>query len=254
MLLAVLAPLAACATAARGNLEPIVTDRPDFTESSEIVPSGLLQLESGGTYSRDGDERAGSLGEALIRVGLAPRAELRVGLNSYAFSQVSGSTVRGLEDASLGAKFNLFDGGALGSVRPKVSLIVHSTLPTGAQPFRANKMQPQMKLIGAWTLSERFAFASNLNYAVVRERFDSYAEPSASASVAIGLSQRVGSYVEYFGFYPQQEGLDKSHYMNGGLTYGLSDNLQLDARAGRQVQRLGDGQSWFMGVGIARRW
>jgi len=42
MLLAVLAPLAACATAARGNLEPIVPDRPDFTEGSAMVPAGRL--------------------------------------------------------------------------------------------------------------------------------------------------------------------------------------------------------------------
>jgi len=252
-LVVMLAPMAACATAARGNLEPLVTDRPDFTESSETIPTGLVQLESGGTYSREGDERAGSLGEALIRVGLAPRAELRVGLNSYAISRSAGSTVRGLEDASLGAKVNLWDGGAVGSVRPKVSLIVASSLPTGATPFRADKFQPEVKLTGAWDLSERVAFSSNLNYAWVRERFDSYGESAASASLGVGVTERVGSYLEYFGFYPQQQALDKSHFFNGGLTYGLNDNLQLDARAGRQMQRR-DGESWFLGVGISRRW
>jgi len=249
-----LVPLAACATTARRGLEPLVTDRPDFTESSETVERGLIQLESGGTFARAGGERAGSIGEALFRVGLAPRTELRVGLNSYAIARTQGSTVRGIEDASLGAKIKLLQGGEPGSVRPTVAVILATSLPTGATPFRSSKLQPEVKFTGAWDLNERVAFSSNLNYSWIREEFESYGEAAATASFGIGLTERLGSYVEYYGFFPRIEGSERSHFANGGLTFGITPNLQLDARAGSQVARRDEGPSYFFGLGISRRW
>ncbi len=45
--------------------EPLVTDRPDFTESAETVAPGLFQLESGYTFTRRGDDKEHALGEFL---------------------------------------------------------------------------------------------------------------------------------------------------------------------------------------------
>lgn len=253
LLVAALLPMVACATANRAGLEPLVTDRPDFTESSETVPLGLAQLESGSTYARDGDVRGTSIGEALLRVGVASRAELRLGFNSYSIQREAGATSRGLEDASVGAKFKLLQGGAVGSARPTVALLIGTSLPTGATPFRSQKLQPELKTAFAWDLTDRVAFSSNVNYAWVRESFDSYGEVGASGSLGLGLSDRVGAYVEYFGFFPRADFVDRSHFANGGLTFGLNDNLQLDARAGKQVARA-NGTGYFLGVGISRRW
>ncbi len=252
--LALLLPLVGCATASRAGLEPLVTDRPDFTESSETVPSGLVQLESGTTYTQDGSAKGASLGEALVRVGVTPRAELRLGFNSYSIAREAGSTVRGFEDASIGAKVKLVQGGDVGSVRPTVAVIVGTSVPTGATPLRSTLLQPEVKTTWAWDLTDRLAFSSNLNYAWIREPLQSYGEAGATASFALGLTDRVGSYLEYFGFFPQQDGVDRSHFANGGLTFVLHDNLQLDARAGQQVRRQADGRSFFVGVGLSRRW
>jgi hypothetical protein len=51
--------------------EPLVTDRPDFTESSSTVGSGVLQLEGGVTFvdSRSGADVT-SVGEILARWGI----------------------------------------------------------------------------------------------------------------------------------------------------------------------------------------
>ena len=39
--------------------EPLITDRPDFTESTEAVPAGHVQLEAGYTFTfdREGSDR-----------------------------------------------------------------------------------------------------------------------------------------------------------------------------------------------------
>ena len=45
--------------------EPMVTDRPDFTESSSAVPTGRIQLEVGGTHVELEEASESSLGANL---------------------------------------------------------------------------------------------------------------------------------------------------------------------------------------------
>ncbi len=242
--------LAACASVNRSNLEPLVTDRPDFTESSETVPAKMAQLESGATVSRVADERGTTVGEVLMRVGVASRAELRIGLNSYALVRTPSARTQGLEDASLGAKVGLVTGGGL---VPKVSLIVASSVPTGAQPFRQSKLQPETKLTMAWDLSDRVAFSSNLNYSWIRSDFGSFGEAAATGSFGFSLTDNVGLYTEYFGFYPRDPLETSSHYSNAGFTWVLNPNLQLDIRSGIGHNGLGRRDN-FTGIGLSRRW
>lgn len=246
--------LAACASVARSNVAPLVTDRPDFTESSETVPRALVQLESGATYTHEGDARAGSFGEALFRIGLSTRSELRVALNSYTIERRAGATEHGLEDIAVGAKVKLVGGGETGSPKPAVAVIVGSSFPTGASAFRSSSLEPEVKVTGAWSLTQRVAFSSNVNYAWTSDGVRRFGEPSASASLGVGVSDRLGSYVEYFGFYPRIDGAERSHFANGGVTFSVNDDLQLDARLGSQMKRRGNSRSVFLGVGVSRRW
>lgn len=83
---------------------PLVTDRPDFTESTETVPAGRVQFEGGYTPLRSGGVDEHAIGEVLLRLGVSGRTELRLGLNSFLVARVPGEpTSTGLEGASLGA-------------------------------------------------------------------------------------------------------------------------------------------------------
>lgn len=250
-----LAPLAlllagACVAAPGGPGSPIVTDRPDFTESAVTVPGGRMQIEAGATYADEAGVDGLSGGEVLLRGGLSERLELRVGIPSY----LTASDDRGFGDANLGAKVALF-APAEGASRavPTVGLIVGSTLPTGTGGFQADGWQPEAKLLLAWTVTDRFAVASNLNYARVSEAGGvRYGEPSASLSGAFAITDVVGSYVEAFGFAPDVAGAPRPTYLNGGLTWLLSPDFQLDARVGVGVADAPD--SRFVGLGLSRRW
>ena len=63
---------------------PLVTDRPDFTEGTVLVPRGTFQFEMGTTYQRHDVGYAVSGPELLLRYGLRRRVELRFGLPDYA--------------------------------------------------------------------------------------------------------------------------------------------------------------------------
>ena len=56
---------------------------------------------------------------------------------------------------------------------------------------------------------------------------------------------------EYFGAYPAGEH-DSENYLNGGVTYLINNDLQLDGRVGYGLN--GRDDDFFVGFGTAVRW
>ena len=85
--------------------DPIITDRPDFTESPVSVSPGTIQIELGATAF---DYDAGSLwnaGETLVRYGLFNKVEMRLQLPSA----IGGDDLdSGLSDSGFGVKIHRF--------------------------------------------------------------------------------------------------------------------------------------------------
>src|SRR5688500_2357430 len=77
--------------------EAIVTDRPDFTESTATVPVGSLQLEGGATWTEVEDAEELSLGELLLRLPFGPALEGRL-----AVGYLTSDGPDGLEDPTVG--------------------------------------------------------------------------------------------------------------------------------------------------------
>lgn len=246
--------VAACASPRPGAPAPapIVTDRPDFTESAVTVPHRSTQVEMGGTWSREQGVRSVSSGETLIRHGLSPRVELRITGASYAVERSAVARSQGLEDSGIGFKLALHDGGDAPALVPTLGLIVGTSLPTGAANFRSRRALPESKLLAAWTLHERIGFASNLNWARAEDSGEPHDEFSGSGSFAFALTDRVGAYAEYFAFGERMARWQRREYVNGGVTFLLHPTLQLDLRAGLRADRPRDGT--FVGIGLSRRY
>lgn len=245
--------LGACVRGALNvDLGPLVTDRPDFTESAQTVPRGHTQVEIGGTSSREADVTSASIGEVLVRAGVAPRIELRLTLPSFATERSTGSIARGMDDAGLGVKLAMHTGpDAPGSLEPSVALLIGTSFPTGSDPFGSRRALPEVKFLTSWTISERVGFASNANWAHAEDAGAPHDEWSGSGSFSFALSARVGSYAEYFVFGERASTWRRRDYLNGGLTFLVHDALQLDARAGVRIDGVADGV--FVGLGVSRR-
>lgn len=250
---AALAALAVlCATPARAQEEPLVTDRPDFTESTSTVAPRRVQAEAGYTFQREGSTDSHTLGELLLRIGLHPRAELRVGLSSYDIIDAPEGTTTGLEDASLGAKLALLRRGqATPALVPEVSVIVATSLPTGADALSSGGFDPEAKLALGWDVGDRAGVAANLNYTSISGGTGRQGELAGSVSLGMSLVERLDAFTEYYAFFPTSGAEENAHHVNGGVTFQLTPNFQLDARLGR---RLTAGEATFFGVGLARRW
>jgi hypothetical protein len=231
---------------------PIETDRPDFTETTTTVPFGRIQLEGGYTFTRMGSARQHDFGELLLRVATGRRTEARIGINSFVVTHGSGVGA-GMEDLTLGLKVAVCPGAErFNLLRPGVAVIADTTLPTGSRAFGSSDLQPTVKLVLGWDLSETWSAGMNLNYSYASDagkRFDQF---SGSLTFGHSLSERVGVYFEMFGFFPSAAGGPDAHYLNAGVTYLVSPDFQLDLRVGKGISA--GLRDEFIGIGAAKRW
>jgi hypothetical protein len=138
--------------------EPIVTDRPDFTEASSTVGRGVVQIEAGYTFFHNNDAGVQtdqhSFPETLLRVGMfADWFEFRADWN-YAVEDttIAGATTQqsGAEDLTLGCKIGLTP---QESILPETAIIIQFSVPTGGDAFTANEVLPGINYLYGWDIN-----------------------------------------------------------------------------------------------------
>ena len=243
----VLAFLLAPASGAGQVAEPLVTDRPDFTESSLSVPGGVVQLEAGYTFTRVSDISSHSFGEVLVRLGIGGPLEFRLGLNSYVVTTSNGLTQDGLEDLGLGVKVELLEGS--GTV-PALGLIAAVSVPTGAESFSSDGTGADLVLAAGWDIGSRWSVGSNVGF--VGGVLDDGSDNQWLGSIAVGrsVSARAAVFGEVYGLTVATG--DADIFIDGGATFALNEDFQLDLRVVRQVS--GAERGTHLGVGFAHRW
>ena len=139
--------------------EPLVTDRPDFTEASSTVGLGVAQIEFGYTYSynRDGAESvaSNSYGEPLLRYGmLANWLEFRLALfptEERTITNGARSSDSGLQDMYTGFKIALTPQECL---LPEMAIIPQMNIPIGGPAFTSKNIEPGVNWIYAWEITD----------------------------------------------------------------------------------------------------
>ena len=234
--------------AQKGLSEQIATDRPGLANGAGIVPTGTLQFESGYTFSRVGGGKEHSLGEVLLKIAPLERMEFRVGVNSYLFTRSPDSDDSGFGDGSLGLKVKLFEGGE-GAGSLDISTILATTLPTGSGIYRENKLQPSAELILGWDLSESVGIGTDFSYALASRQGDQYNQFAGGVSLGFSLSERTACFLEYYGIAVESGYGENTSYFDGGFTYLISDNCQVDIHSG--VGLSDEDPNYFVGVGLS---
>lgn len=240
--------------------EPLVTDRPDFTEASVTVGYGVVQVESGYTfiYDSDGDERTygHSFPETLVRIGLlAEWFEFRIDWN-YAVEQFEAGglegSISGAEDLGLGVKLALTPQECF---LPETGIILQISVPTGSSEFSANEVLPGVNYLYSWKLNDDWSLAGStgINGAIDDVTLDSYSQVTQSCSLGYGWTDRIASFSEWFVIVPTSADTNPTeHYFNGGFTVLLNNDLQWDIRAGVGLNAAAN--DFFGGTGVSYRY
>ena len=152
------------------------TDRPDFTESTDIVKVGVIQVETGfvaDTHALAGASvRTWTAPSTLIRTRIASWLELRAGTDGFqserdVVNHLAAARHAGFSDIQIEAKFLLArERGLL----PALAVITILTIPTGTAGFSENGYNPALKL--CWSKSLRWGFDAGGNLNVSWNRGD----------------------------------------------------------------------------------
>lgn len=231
--------------------EPLVTDRPDVTESAVTIAPNFIQVETGSAYESFKNNNikfeSYTYNTTLMRMGLLDNLELRVGW-SFVESQ---TTINGnkLNDVSsgfspllLGTKISVAEEKEW---MPEIGVLAHLYLPfTASKDYRPETTGVDFIFAFAHTLSDKSSLSYNLG---ARWQNDS-TEASYLYSLSYGysLSDKTGIYTEIYGNLPENS--KSNHLWDAGVTYLISNNVQLDATIGSGIT---DGQDILLSTGIS---
>lgn len=238
--------------------DAMVTDRPDFAESSEVVGARRVQVETSVEFERDdsaGVRLRGRSTPTLLRIGLDEQFELRVetdgALREDRRDQATGQRSRhsGTADTSLGMKWHTQDSDEEAGL-PSTAWLFHVDLPTGGDAFRGRGWRPSLRYVAEWELPHDFSLG--MMPGVVwdkNEAGDRFAYGLFAVALGKDLAPRVSAIFELAA---QQVASRRNggnvYAFDAGVAWGLTDDLQLDASFTRGLNRNAPDLQWALGL------
>ena len=238
------------------RLEPLTSDRPGFSDGVNVLPAGVLQLESGFSLSGQSDgfsvNRTFIGGSPQLRLGVGHRLEVRFGGDGFRhYSHGAGEEserAAGASDLSVGAKFRLVSERGL---RPELALISMASLPVGDTRFTSSGVDPTLKLAWSKTLSESTAVSGNVVVSSLSDCGARFTQRAVSFQLSRGLWRNWGGFWEVYLVTPVDRGGDGASTFDTGVSHPLGRNAQFDVSVGQQIEPLA--RCWVLGAGLVMR-
>jgi hypothetical protein len=239
--------------------EPLVTDRPDITESSLVVGAGRFQVETSVQLQRfeEGPFEATTWSTpTLLRIGVTGQLEFR--LETDAFSSVnmevagaSDDRTSGYSPIALGLKYHLLEAGA--SARPSIGVLAHVEVPSGSGAFKMEDAAGTVVLAADWDLTSSVSLGVNGGVDIFEEPGgDTKTGGLFSAAVGYGLTEETGSFLEIA---IAEIGLAsdmRSVIFDGGITHLFGPGAQIDVAVGAGITEQTE-PDLFVTVGFSLR-
>lgn len=222
----------------------VVPDRPGFGDGTGVTPVGHFELElgyrfeffdHGGTQSR-----THSVPETLVRFGLLDDVfELRLETDGYEYSRSvdrSGSdTQSGFNDLQAGCKVKLWN---QREYLPNVALVASTTVGAGSRNVSDRDVQPTIELTWDKDVGHGVDFSGSGSAAYATTDGDRFVQGAGSVLVSYAISERIGSFAEYFFISPNAKDSATANYVDFGATYLVTKRIQLDATMGAGLNRV----------------
>lgn len=227
----------------REKMREMHTDRPDTTESAYTVDVGHLQIEMDfARYSRDSGSEAWAFATTNFKLGLTSRLDLQVVVP--AFQRVRGGA-EGFGDLTFRLKANLWGNGG-GSTA--MAVMPFLKLPTAADGLGNDEVEGGLIIPFAAELPGGWGFGAMLEVDFLADEDGRYAEWIASATVGRDLIGDLGGFLELVSVASEREGWAAT--FNAGLTYALTEDIQLDAGVGFGLTEAAEDFGAFAGMSI----
>ena len=225
----------------------IATDRPEVGLAPEIVPSGMLQMETGVGVGYTRTNYVADFPESLARWGIGHRLELRATSSNAVFDANPDPGTKKIEfqDFAFGAKAGLSESG---NVIPQ-AVVASLSCPTGGDAYTSGSFDPSLILV--WQQKMRRGFVLTENMGGVRTTVNDQRKIIWGTGVVLGhgVTNVMDAFLEYA---PSlASGMPATHVVDGGFTYRTTPNSQVDMRVGYQHD--GTGGKNLFSIGYSRR-
>ncbi len=236
------------------SIPKLIPDRPTQSAASSTITKGSFQIESGFVFANSNNSNTNSdkfdLGSTLLRYGVFDNFELRLssyyGRSSVHYeSNNTDSVFSGLGAVTAG--FKVFVHEEEGWI-PEFSILANITLRhVGEKQFRPTYSYPSARLAASHTLSDKLSLGYNFGFAYDGEIADGFF--IYSTVLGFSVTPNIGAFVEVYGDFDHSN--LPHHLWDGGLTFKLRHNLQLDISAGTTITSETD--SYFVNAGFSWR-
>jgi hypothetical protein len=236
-------------------MREMITDRPDTTESPYTVDAGHWQLEmSFFDYSIDRTKgirtEAWGFGLVNLKAGLWNHADLQLIFDTHTSQKSTGPDIAerasGFSDVMLRFKQNIWrdDGGTTA-----LALMPYVKIPTGKGTSNG-EWEGGLIIPLSITLSERVSLGLMVEADLVHDSDTGVHrwEWLQSATLGIGLTEKMGMYVELVCIAGQKS--DFRALFDAGLTFNVTDNLIFDAGVRLGLNGAAEDLGVFTGVSI----
>jgi outer membrane putative beta-barrel porin/alpha-amylase len=232
-------------------------DRPHLPESSTTVGLGRAVLEAGYTYNTSGGFfPLHSFPEALLRIGVcADWLEFRIAQNitSQTVDDLGGgrSTISGATDLQIGVKLALTE---QQQCLPESALILQMTVPSGSKDLSADRVLPGVHYDCTWEIVKDFLSVETVVIAdgTVDDRGHTFTSLGHGVTAVCDLTKKLEAFGELDSFYAAGDSAPPQHYFVAGLVYFITENCEIDVRAGVGLNQHADG--YLIGTGFALRY
>jgi hypothetical protein len=219
-------------------------DRPGASTGPNVVGHHVVQLEQGIQYDGDGGAGTFTFSSTLLRYGLFPNMELRLGGDGFLYQQ--DGAYQGFKPAfsglSLGTKIKCFEG--RGSI-PAVSVLADFSIPcTATEGFNVEHLAPSLYLLFENPVNDWFS----IGYNVGAEWDGVLPAPTAFVALCLGFSatENLGCFVESYNYFNK---LGNVYAMDFGLSWQVCRKVQLDIAANMDL--MNPSQCWAISCGVA---
>ena len=227
------------------------SDRPGFAESSSNLSIKDFQAESGFVFEKfDSNINNYTFNTTLLRYGLLDYLELRLGfeyLGTYVSLDGGDRDWNGFGPLKLGTKLFIMEES---EGTPQLAFLSTFTVPnTGSSVFEADNFGAEFKLAGDYSLNEAMSLGANVGVFWSGQSEEDYAVGLYAFVVDLTLTNEFGVFAELYGLLPNEGKND--HRWDGGITYGVNENLQLDFSAGVGLSKVSP--DFFISLGLSIR-
>ncbi len=230
---------------------PMSADRPDFTESPYTVDAGAVQIElSFIDYAKRGDDEAWTVAPANVKLGLLNDVDLQLVFDPYINADDGMETREGFGDIQLRLKMNLWgnDGGDTA-----FAFMPFIRIPTASDDLGSDHVEGGLIFPFATDLAEGVGlglmFETDFVYDEMDDGYDT--EFIGTGVLGFDVTDELGLYVEGIGIASTDADVDFRGILGVGATYGLTENMVLDA--GTNIGLTGDADDVSVFTGITVR-